>query len=286
MKRLTRTILSMMKTRLGLLDVGASGGIGGDWADFRPFLLAVGFEPNPSSYKSLVKRGVFDCLVRGAVYGHQAEIVFNVARKGDVSSVYEPNWDFLKRFRKPERFTIEKRIPMSANTLDHFLDEYKIGSRDFLSIDVQGVELPIFNGAPKTMQGLVGVRTEVEYQPVYVDQPLQPEVHEYLHSTGFEKIHDIRVHWKPTDGGSHVLVSGDSMYVRTAEALKEIKAFKADKREVVLKALAVVALYGTKESFDNYLEKVSEFLTSSEVKKIKEVAANEEGPEPVHDIYL
>lgn len=286
MKKITSTILSLLKEPLGLIDVGASGGIGKDWSEHRSSLFSVGFEPHPQSHERLVRMKAYDCLIRGAVFEEATTVNFHITKKSDVSSIFKPNFDFLNKYRKPERFSIVRTLPMQVNTMDFFLNKHGIKHRDFLSIDTQGTELPIFKGSPETMGNLLGIRTEVEYQPLYVNQPLEPEVHSYLENMGFVKIALLRVHW-PEKAGGHILVGGDSMYVRSLEALSTLPSFESKSRVLALKALAVVSTYATTEFFESYLDGAKKYLNENDVSHIQRAANNaEKRTESVSDIYI
>jgi len=56
---------------------------------------------------------------------------------------------------------------------------------DYLKIDVQGGELLVFQNATRLLEDCCVIHTEVEFLPMYVDQPLFSEVEIFLRQQGF-----------------------------------------------------------------------------------------------------
>ena len=56
---------------------------------------------------------------------------------------------------------------------------------DYLKIDVQGAEVDVFNGAKNLLADIMVIHTEVEFVPLYIDQPLFAEVDQLLRKNGF-----------------------------------------------------------------------------------------------------
>jgi hypothetical protein len=61
-----------------------------------------------------------------------------------------------------------------------------IAGMDMLKIDVQGAELDVFVGAGTLLEDALLIWTEVEFLPLYRDQPLFAEVERYLRDKGFQ----------------------------------------------------------------------------------------------------
>ena len=64
-------------------------------------------------------------------------------------------------------------------------DIEEIGNLDYLKIDIQGGELCAFENATKRLAECVVIHSEVEFLPMYVDQPLFSEVEMFLRGQGF-----------------------------------------------------------------------------------------------------
>src|SRR5262249_61544602 len=84
------------------------------------------------------------------------------------SSLYHPNDAMLAKFS-----CISLPVVAEHDIQTHRLDDLtEIQDIDYLKLDVQGAELDIILGGPRLLQGTVLVHTQVEFIPMYTDQPL------------------------------------------------------------------------------------------------------------------
>ena len=105
------------------------------------------------------------------------------------SSLYKPNEELIKLYNRFEVAYLKEETEINTITLDHFIEQNKIGEIDFIKIDVQGAELDVFQGGKKTLENVLKIVTEVEFIPHYIDQPLFGDVCNYLekHNLMFNK---------------------------------------------------------------------------------------------------
>jgi hypothetical protein len=81
---------------------------------------------------------------------------------------------------------LEFSIDLPVITLDDLCQKEKIENIDFLQIDVQGADLDVLQGAIDTLQEtVVAIEIEVEFSPLYQDQPLFADVDRFLRREGF-----------------------------------------------------------------------------------------------------
>jgi FkbM family methyltransferase len=140
----------------------------------------IGFEPNISN-----------CNVRNAqarpghrylpyALGDGRRRRFYECRNPLTSSLYRPNAPLLAKFSRLE-------LPVVAETEieTHRLDDLpEIADIDYLKLDVQGAELDIILGAARRLGDVVLVHTEVEFIPMYTDQPLFGDIDVALRKHG------------------------------------------------------------------------------------------------------
>ena len=212
---------SLPNSRITLVDVGCAGGLGPRWQRARHHLRWYGFEPDERSFKQLVQHFEKDSDVTifpSAVGADDSEMVFLLARKPEVSSTFWPNRKFLDFFPDSERWDILSSSRVSAKPLDDF----QLNSPDFLKIDIQGGELDALRGCGSYLKNdLIGLEIEVEFLPLYENQPLFGDVVSFLDEYQFEFIDFVNLNrWERTEfSGFGQLVHGDALFLKTPEVL-------------------------------------------------------------------
>jgi len=240
---------------LTLVDIGARGGVQPNWKAARAHLKLVGFEPDPVEHARLAARADprHAVYINAAVGNAAAELDLNIGREGGTSSLLEPDMDFLRRFPRPERYEIVRKVKIATDRLDVLLPRHGIGRADFIKIDAQGAELAILEGARETLQSSVfGVEVEVLFAPVYRGHSPFGAVDALLCGLGFQ-LFDLRhSYWKRAAGARYggpkgQLVFGDALYFRTEEAFARAIGQETSieaRRGRLLRALSICVLYG------------------------------------------
>lgn len=142
-----------------------------------------GFEPNPEALATLLaNKGDHETYLPDAI-GDGDTHEFKICRTPGMSSLLEPNqelYQYLNQF--PDWGAVVRRERIKTVRLD---DVTEITNLDYLKIDIQGGELCVFENAPERLSECVAIHTEVEFLPMYVDQPLFSEVEIFLRGAGF-----------------------------------------------------------------------------------------------------
>jgi len=169
-----------------ILDIGAM--MVANKPDYHSLMKAgkakvIGFEPDENECRKLNQNTNDDCSFFPFFIGDGTERTFNVCNYNMTSSLYEPNIKLLEKFNcLSELVQVAERIPVSTKRLDD-IDE--VQGADYLKIDVQGAEFDVFKGAENLLNDILIIQTEVEFVPLYVDQPLFAEVDQILRKHGF-----------------------------------------------------------------------------------------------------
>jgi FkbM family methyltransferase len=248
---------------LTLVDVGARGGLRSHWLPARRHLRFLGFEPDHREHRRLMdivsESGSPDTYFNTALHNRPGPIALHVARDGGLSSIFEPDRAFLDTFPEAARFdTLEVR-QIEADTLDNVLRGAGISDVDFVKADTQGSELYVLEGGAGILGTSVsGVEVEVEFAPIYKNQPLFADVDRFLRGLGF-LLFDLRpCHWKRAAGraigGPHgQIIWADALYLKSVPALLAMVPSHgaAFARSKLLRAVSVALLYGY---FDYALE--------------------------------
>jgi FkbM family methyltransferase len=112
--------------------------------------------------------------------------VFHITHFDPASSLLQPNREFLSQFvALPTMCEVVSSFVVQTTRLD---DVSEIKDCDYLKIDVQGGELDVLKGAPNLLKSVITIHCEVEFGPVYKDQPLFAEIDGFLRANGFELI--------------------------------------------------------------------------------------------------
>ena len=130
---------------------------------------------------------------------------------------------------------VEREAPIRTASLDALFAEGKIpvaAGPDFLSLDTQGSEADIIEGAARTIEGSVlAIATEIEFHPIYDSQPLFSRILDRLrpmgfHFAGFLHIADeISPRRAPVgQRGRGFLAFGDALFLRRIEDLPRMAA--------------------------------------------------------------
>jgi hypothetical protein len=175
------------------------------------------------------------------------------------SSLYRPNHPLLRRFSKlPELLQVVSESEMATKRLD---DIAELSNCDFLKIDVQGAELDVIRGATRTLSTTLVVETEVEFVPLYENQPLFAEVDQAMRAAGF-KLYNIRgiatrtfapLHRKQTDPFSGQALWTDAIYFRDFMRLHELTV-----TELLKLAVLAQELYSARDFVLQVLQVVEE----------------------------
>lgn len=233
-----------------LVDVGASGGLEGDWLKARRCLRLIGFEPDRAEFERLSSRQDEKArYLNVALYKQRAVLSFHTLRKQSESSIYPPNRRFIERFPESRRFDTLSTMEIDVDTLDDRLGGEDV---DFVKLDTQGSELPILEGATRTLQAVFGLEVEVEFHEIYENQPLFSDVDRFLNTAGF-RLFDLKLcHWKRRIGLNYggtkgQLTSADALYFKDSELFLlqlHAPASTTEAKSKLLRAIVICGLYG------------------------------------------
>lgn len=164
-------------------DVGARYGVHPSWAGFDGDVLYFAFEPDQLEADRLRKRATragYE-VVETALGNKHEERNLYITRHRGYCSFREPDLEsFWFKYYRPGEGEVEAVQRVKTVTLDHFVASRQVRV-DFLKIDTEGSELEVLEGAEQQLSAsILGLRTEACFQSCYKEQPLFPEIHNYL----------------------------------------------------------------------------------------------------------
>lgn len=243
---------------LGVLDIGARGGVQWPWDQISPRCLDITLvEPDPEEVDRLrrdwesTRRGT---VLPAALWREETTLQLHVNRSPGTSSVFPSNFNLLNQFPDARRFEAVSIIDVPTQTIDGVAAANGFHDIDIAKIDVQGAELAILEGGfVHLSHNLVALELEVEFCPLYVGQPLFSDVDSFVRGMGLELWDLHTTYWK-YERGRHVpgpqkgrLVCGDALYFRPLQGLESwlsaMAAASAQSKAVMLVVTALVYGY-------------------------------------------
>ena len=155
------------------------------FAELFPSARIFAFECNPDTLpvcRAAVAGRKEIHLVEKAIAEHPGRVAFypvDPAVNAGASSLYMATGHYgLEQY--PQR-----RLEVEAVTLRSFLEAEAIPRIDLLWMDIQGAELAALKGLGARMVDVALIHAEVEFEEIYADQPIFPEVRAFLESQNF-----------------------------------------------------------------------------------------------------
>jgi len=180
---------------IGVLDIGAMfiNGIQKEYSGIfnQGCARVVGFEPVETECNQL-NHTYKNTGMQFLPYfiGDGTRQKFYLTNHSMTSSLYEPNTPLLNMFQNLGELT----VPVSEEWVEtKCLDDIEELNFpvDFIKIDIQGAELQAFQSAQnKVLKDVLVIQTEVEWVPLYKNQPLFSELEIFLREQGFS-VHKI-----------------------------------------------------------------------------------------------
>jgi FkbM family methyltransferase len=226
---------------------GARGEVRNRLTAALPRARFLGFEPDEKAYAMLSRNPLQGhSYYQLAVGGREEARTLCVTREPACSSLLKPNATFFGRFTDcAQQIEVVERRRAETVSLNNFLPGAGVTRVDFLELDTQGTELDILKGADRFLaSSVVGLKTEVEFSPMYEAQPLFAAVDEYVRSFGFMLFDLSRNRYRraamPRDLVTRgQLLWGDALYLRDYHWFSGSAA-----NERVLKVCVIAGLLG------------------------------------------
>lgn len=157
------------------------------------------------------------------------------------SSLYRPNEELLLNYNNLECAMLKSESSVGTESLDSFIQRNHIDNIDFIKIDIQGAELDVFKGGGKTLKDVVFIISEVEFIPLYTNQPLFGDVcnHLWSHDFMFHKFKSIAgrtikpfiINDNPNFPSQHMW--SDAVFMKKIHKLKDLASDKLLKTGVL-----------------------------------------------------
>lgn len=238
LSKIDQKILSFFKEKkiyLSLCDIGSMGGIQKKWILFEKLIKFHDFEPQSDS--SLKNKYVLSNK-------NDLDLELNITKKLQCSSVLEPNFEYLKKFKSVDRFEVLKKEKFKTITFDKF---YADKNLDFIKIDCEGHEFEILQGAKEYLNKkyVLGLEVECEFFQLRFNQALFWDIKDYLEKNGYVFYDFLKiVRWEKdqySEMGQPQIT--DALFLKNPEKL--IDDFKSNKigKDIILKYYLILSVF-------------------------------------------
>jgi len=267
---------------IALLDVGASGGILPRWHPYRENIAFTGIEPDERSIPELLKSPdarefrSYD-IIPAAAWSRSGPLSISFTRKPMCSSHFTPNFPFLSRFPDAARFDVVGSTEIECRTLDDLLAS--AGKQvDFIKLDLEGGELAVLEGAPKTLETCIGLHVEVCFQALRKDQPLFGDIARFLHERGLEFMDFVSlIRWeRDSFDVSGQAIFGDALFLRGPESLMDMATgdfMTARRARVYLAVLTIYERYDLALKFIDLLKAQGRALSADDMERFGSIVS-------------
>ena len=171
-----------------VIDAGARYGLHPTWAELQGLADFHLFEMDIDEAHRLERKYLSDSRVKVypiALYGSDTVLTYHVNQHQGLNSIFQQNHALLQKneYKLREFEGIGER-KTDARSIDSIFTGRDV---HFIKLDVEGAEYEILKGAAKVLNsGVLGVRSEVMFAPLYHGAPLFGDLHRLLISHGFE----------------------------------------------------------------------------------------------------
>ena len=235
-----------------VVDAGARYGIHPTWRGIEAPLAYAMFEPDPAEAQRLERKYADnrDVTVTAKALGDQPDgtvQLWMTAHRGYVGAEKpNPSSLWFGSVRSGEGDVVGS-IEAPCTTLD--TEFAGLGRRaDFLKIDVEGAEPAVLRGAARTLEQVLAMRVEVQFDDSFTRQTASEILREAVDVQGFRLMrldYDGRgqpLSYLVDDGGYGALCGCDAVFMRKPET---VSAWGGDATPAGLVKLAVFALRNT-----------------------------------------
>ncbi|NJK75415.1 MAG: FkbM family methyltransferase [Richelia sp. CSU_2_1] len=182
------TLAADLELNLMVVDVGCRWGFADAWSVFGSNVTLIGFDPDAAECEHLQNtyRGSGNILFIPKALGNSEgkKQLFLTAERA-CSSLYQPDPLITNSMPHLGCAKLAGETEIDVTTMDIWAASAGIGDLDFIKLDTQGSELGVLEGAENCLKSVRALQIEVEFNPIYVGQPLFGDIDSFLRQRGF-----------------------------------------------------------------------------------------------------
>ncbi len=180
-------LIDRLEQNITIVDVGCRWGVSNIWNNLRPRVDIFGFDADAEECNRLniAHRGEGITFIPKALADTAGQRTLYITSEPACSSIYKPDPNLTNNVTELFCAREVKNISLDVTTLDSWAKDAGISKIDFLKLDTQGSELDILVGAEEVLRSVRALEVEVEFNPIYIDQPLFADVDIHLRKRGY-----------------------------------------------------------------------------------------------------
>lgn len=277
----------LLKSPIGLIDIGARGGVSSIFKPASKLFNVLGFEPDPAEVMKIKndlgeKSSWADILLESIAVSDKSGIEEIYLLKHQVnSSMYPVNENIFRRY-KLDGFQLEKKIKINVDTIDNLVFSERMANKNYgeiLKIDTQGAELKILQGAERTLEERTTcILCEAAFFTPYENVTLFSELEIFLRNKGFTFYAFLDFQQRSTKRmdkfekiGRERFMQADALFFK--DPLHTNKKFNGRYQSLIVAALLFGYYDFALEIVESFVEKNYKYSLSTEIKKLAEVTA-------------
>ncbi len=182
------SLAEYFERNLVVIDVGCRWGFADVWSVFGSHVTLIGFDPDPAECERLKStyQGSSDVhFVAKALGKSEGKLPLFLTAEPACSSLYKPDSSLTSSMPHLACAKLVGETEVDLTTLDTWASSTGVNEVDFLKLDTQGSELGVLEGAENCLQSIRALQIEVEFNPIYLGQPLFSDIDSFLRKRGF-----------------------------------------------------------------------------------------------------
>jgi len=173
--------------KIVVIDVGCRWGFAENFLSQIDYFKLYGFDPDEQECLRLNEHynsANIQAIPLG-LSGENGDRVLYVTKEPACSSLLKPDEDLINRYPVLECAREVNQIIVETKTLDFWANSEGLSYIDHIKIDTQGSELEILSGGSEILKTVRSIEVEVEFNPIYLGQPLFSDIDKFLRQHGF-----------------------------------------------------------------------------------------------------
>ncbi len=227
-----------------LVDVGATGGMDGNWNEIQKNCHYISFDPDPRA--QIISSWAKHTNYNIALWSEKKDnLNLYLTKYPQASTLFQLNKKTLSSFLNSESHKQIKVSKINTNSIDNLLKT----PFDFIKVDAEGADLEILKGAKKFLKdSCLGIEVEVSFINRHKNAPYFSDIDSYIRNLDFVLMDLQTEKWIRKNNvfstkTSPQLIWGNAIYVLSKESLlKKVESLTLENRNIIITKYIIILL--------------------------------------------